>query len=121
MARVLLVDDDVDVLESLADWLGRRHEVRIATGFAAAMAALVDGPDFDVVITDYDMPPYRGDDLLAIVAARWPRVCRILHSGTPGVVGTVASLHIDSVVAKGDPAELDAAIARCLPRIRHAW
>lgn len=121
MARVLLVDDDLDVLESLADWLGRKHEVRVAGGFAAAIAALIDGPEFDIVVTDYDMPPYRGDDLLAIVAARWPRVRRILHSGTPGVVGGVSALHIDHVVAKGDPGDLDAAIARCLPRIRHAW
>ncbi len=119
MARVLLVDDDLDVLDSLADWLGRRHEVRVASGFVAAMAALVEGPTPDVVITDYDMPPYRGDDLLAIVAARWPRVCRILHSGTPGVADAVG-LHIDHLVAKGDPKDLDAAIARCLVRLRSA-
>ena len=71
------------------------------------------------MVTDYDMPPHRGDDLLAIVAARWPRICRILHSGTPGVVGTVSALYIDHVVAKGDPGDLDAAIACCLPRLGH--
>ena len=120
MARVLLVDDDADVLDSLADWLGRRHEVHVATGFPEAIAALVEGPLPDVVVTDYDMPPYRGDDLLAIVAARWPRIGRILHSGKPRAAAGRDLGHVDHLVVKGDPDRLEAAIQRSLLRLRSA-
>jgi DNA-binding NtrC family response regulator len=120
MARILLVDDDEDVLESMAELLGRHHEVIVAAGFPQALAALGEGPLPDVVVTDYDMAPYRGDDLLAIVAARWPRVGRILHSGAPGVAAKANRLHVDHLVKKGDPSELARAIAQCLLRLRWA-
>jgi two-component system C4-dicarboxylate transport response regulator DctD len=82
MKRVLLVDDDRDVLEALGDWLRLEHDVQLAGGFPEAMAALLEGPLPDVVITDYDMPPYRGTDLLAIVAGRFPGIGRVLHTAS---------------------------------------
>jgi DNA-binding NtrC family response regulator len=117
MASVLLVDDDPDVLESLGEWLARRHQVRVARGFVEALALLVKGPLPNVVITDYEMPPYRGDDLLAIVAARYPRVCRILHTGTPGALLAAATVHADHVLPKGvELAVLDALVERAVRR-----
>ena len=41
MKRVLLVDDDRDVLEALGDWLRLEHDVQLAGGFPEAMAALL--------------------------------------------------------------------------------
>jgi DNA-binding NtrC family response regulator len=83
MARILLVDDNRDELESVADWLRmRRHHVQMAHGFANAVAALATGGAPDVVISDYDMPPYKGTDLLAIVAARYPGAFRVLYTGS---------------------------------------
>jgi DNA-binding NtrC family response regulator len=113
MARVLLVDDDLDVLEALQAWLRRRkHEVQIAAGFPEALAALASGPIPDVLITDWDMAPFCGDDLLAIVARRYPGVCRVLHSGTPRPKGSSpAAQHI---LSKGcDLADLDAVVSGC--------
>ena len=114
MARVLLVDDDWDVLESLKAWLLREHEVRTARGFPEAVSALVAGPVPDVVITDYEMPPYHGDDLLALVEARFPGVCRILYTGTPEGMIEGAGRSAHHVVLKGgDP--------RLLSSLIHAW
>lgn len=119
LARVLLVDDDVDVLESLEQWLGRQHEVRIARGFPEALALLSEEEPPDVLITDLDMPPYRGSDLLAIVATRWPGVCRILHTGTPDKLDGTACVHAHHVVLKtGELRVLDALIERCCQRVR---
>jgi CheY-like chemotaxis protein len=113
MARVLLVDDDSDVLDSLRAWLMREHEVRVAGGFPEAMAALVDGPVPDVVITDYDMPPFHGDDLLAVIAARFPTVCRILYTGSAdGLVADCRVAH-HVILKGGDP--------RMLNTLIHAW
>jgi DNA-binding NtrC family response regulator len=115
MAKVLLVDDDPEVLDSMRAWLELRHEVFIATGFSEALDLLMQGPIPDVVITDYDMPPHRGDHLLALVASRFPGVGRILHTGTPGALTNGAGHHAQFVLPKGgDVAELETAIARCL-------
>jgi DNA-binding NtrC family response regulator len=109
MPRVLLVDDDPDVLESLADWLRREHEVRVAHDVPQALAALAEGPPPDVVITDYDMPPHSGEDLLSVVAALYPDACRLLYTGRRGVKSTA-----HQILTKGSsPQKLSAAIRRC--------
>jgi DNA-binding NtrC family response regulator len=109
MPRVLLVDDDPDVLESLADWLRHEHEVRVAHGVPQALAALAEGPPPDVVVTDYDMPPHSGEDLLSVVAALYPEACRVLYTGRRGLSSTA-----HQIVAKGcPPQQLSAAIRRC--------
>jgi DNA-binding NtrC family response regulator len=83
MARVLVVDDDLDVRESLSEWLGREHVVSQVAGVPEALAAIGREP-FDVVITDFELPPYRGDDFLATVAENHPNVGRFMHTGSPG-------------------------------------
>jgi two-component system nitrogen regulation response regulator GlnG len=119
MARVLLVDDDWDVLESLADCLRGEHEVTVADGFPEAIAALAEGPRPDVVITDREMPPYDGAELLEIVARRYPGVCRVLHTGTPRTQIERAAKVADYVLVKGcDLDELRAVVRRCRMRGR---
>jgi DNA-binding NtrC family response regulator len=119
MARILLVDDDQDVLDTVADWLRLEHEVKVALGFPEALAALAAGPTPDAVITDYHMPPYFGDDLLGIVAERYPDTCRILHTGAQN--GPIACFTAHHVLIKGgDLVELSALIRRCVPWRRTA-
>jgi DNA-binding NtrC family response regulator len=117
MAKVLLVDDDPDLLDAVALFLRREHQVRVAGGFPEAIAALIEGPLPDVVITDYDMAPYCGDDLLAVVAVRFPSVWRILYTGTPRASMDGAGATAHHVLDKGgDPNELVALVRDCLRR-----
>jgi DNA-binding NtrC family response regulator len=83
MARVLLVDDDEELLWALERGLGRDHEVRVARSVPMALAALAEGPIPDIVITDWNMPPHTGEELLEVLAIRYPQVYRILHTSTP--------------------------------------
>jgi CheY-like chemotaxis protein len=112
MLRVLLVDDDLEVLESLGDWLKRSYEVTVASGFPEAILALANGPLPDVVICDLDLSPFSGEDLLVVLAARYPSICRVLHTGSPRsqLSGTVAH----HVFWKGDDLEgLEEIIRAC--------
>jgi CheY-like chemotaxis protein len=112
MARVLLVDDDADVLDSLEGWLGRKHDVTVAPGLPEALAALARGPIPDIVITDWDLPPFCGDELLRIVASHFPAVCRVLHSGTPRPPGSPSLAQ--HVLVKGcDLGELERVVDSC--------
>ncbi|HXU69095.1 MAG TPA: response regulator [Polyangia bacterium] len=83
MAKVLIVDDDMDVRDSLSDWLGREHEVLKVASVPEALTLLAKTP-LDVVIADFELPPYRGDDFLAAVAEQHPEIGRFMLTGSPG-------------------------------------
>ncbi len=81
--RVLFVDDEIDVLDSLRDALRRYRklwDMRFASGGAAALAELEAEPA-DVIVSDIQMPAIDGADLLAQVHERWPATIRIVLSG----------------------------------------
>jgi two-component system, response regulator, stage 0 sporulation protein F len=83
MARVLVVDDDFDVRESLSDLLAREHDVIQAAGVPEALELVRDQAP-DVIIVDFELPPHRGDELLAALAASHPRIGRFMLTGSPG-------------------------------------
>jgi DNA-binding NtrC family response regulator len=83
MAKVLVIDDDTDVRDSLGEWLMREHEVRRAASVPDALVEL-EREVPDAVVIDFELPPYRGDDFLALVAERHPRCGRFMLTGSPG-------------------------------------
>jgi DNA-binding NtrC family response regulator len=114
MAKVLVVDDDFDVRESVSEWLAREHEVSQAAGVPEALAA-VGRERPDVVVTDFELPPYRGDDFLATLAEHYPHVGRFMHTGSPGRALGFAYSIAHRVLKKGcDLTELSGAISEFL-------
>jgi DNA-binding NtrC family response regulator len=72
--RVLVVDDDPSLCETLAGALGKRgFEVEWRTSPDAALPVLERG-DVDVVVTDLRMGAASGLDLCARVVVEWPDV-----------------------------------------------
>ncbi len=83
--RILFVDDEPDLLESLREALRpfrRSWRVDFARGGDAALAALAQEPA-DVVIADMHMPGMDGATLLAHVLHSYPTTIRIVLSGHP--------------------------------------
>ena len=95
---VLVVDDDVEDASAVAKLLRQRHSVRIAVGLREAVHEVAKKIP-DVVICAYEMPPYRGDALLAMIAREHPEVRRILFSRIP-VGNFVSDDAVHAVVAK---------------------
>ncbi|HEX9104859.1 MAG TPA: response regulator [Polyangia bacterium] len=89
---MLVVDDDVEHACTLARLLRARYFVRIAVGLRDAVHEIAKKVP-DAVICALDMPPFRGDALLAMVASEHPEVRRILFSRAP-----VAELVSDDAV-----------------------
>jgi len=79
---VLVVDDDDDVRGPTADLLRTRHHVRVANGLREAVDQLVRQVP-DAIVCDFDLPPYRGDVLLGLVAREHPEVRRVLYTASP--------------------------------------
>ncbi|MGZ3426218.1 MAG: response regulator [Polyangia bacterium] len=106
---VLVVDDDVEEACAMARLLRQRHLVRIAVGLREAVHEIAKKVP-DVVICAHEMPPYRGDALLAMIAREHPHVRRVLFSRIP-VGSFISDDAVHAVVAKPvDPAMLLAAV-----------
>ncbi len=70
-ARLLILDDDPAVVDLLCELLAPRHQVVGVTDPQAGLARIL-AEDFDIVITDVEMPGLRGTELLAQVLAAKP-------------------------------------------------
>lgn len=72
--RVLVVDDERAVAESLHFALRDEHDVDVATSGQAARAVLDAGTDYDVVLCDLVMPVESGMDLHAYAQEHHPQI-----------------------------------------------
>ena len=80
MAKILVVDDDDTVRNNLFDLFAYRHTCDAAATAEQALAYL-SVQQYDVMITDYQMPGLSGLDLLAHVRETQKQTLVILISG----------------------------------------
>jgi len=86
-ARILVVDDDQIIVESLCEFLHLEgYEATGAGGFAAAINAL-ERQEYHLVITDINMPDMNGFELLRVIRQRYPDVVVVIITG----YGTIES------------------------------
>jgi DNA-binding NtrC family response regulator len=85
--RVLFVDDEQRLLESIAVLLRKEFDVKIATSGAEALQLLLEMKDVAVVVSDFRMPNMDGATFLHEVMLRAPTATRILLTGEAGVTG----------------------------------
>ena len=93
MARILVVDDRPDVASAIARMLGN-HETATETDPRRAVARVVEGGGFDVVLIDYNMPDMTGRDVsdaLAEAHLEKPPIVVIMSGGE----------NVDSLFATG--------------------
>jgi DNA-binding NtrC family response regulator len=79
--RLLIVDDEQDMLDFLERVFRREYEVSRAQSVEEAEKQLQDNSAYDVVITDRRMPRRSGLELLEIVSRSCPKAVRILLTG----------------------------------------
>ena len=68
--RVLLVDDDTATLKLLTRFLEHEGLTVVTVGDALQAIDALSREDFDMVVTDYDMPMMTGEDLLREMKAQ---------------------------------------------------
>lgn len=80
-AKVLLVDDDHDILDVLARRLEQSYEVHRASDGVDAISALESDGPFAVVVSDWRMPGIDGMQLFSQMMERAPETARIMLTG----------------------------------------
>jgi adenylate cyclase len=100
--KLLVVDDEPDMLDFIERGLRRRFSVTRTNNPEAALELLSTG-EYEILITDQQMPKVSGLDLLERVSARHPSLVRILISGfteVPDVQKAVARGTIHNYILK---------------------
>jgi CheY-like chemotaxis protein len=93
LPRVLCVDDEPRVLESVALHLRRDYQVFTANSGALALKALEQIENITTVVSDMRMPGMDGATLLKQVMLRYPEISRILLTGETGRDTAVAAVN----------------------------
>jgi DNA-binding NtrC family response regulator len=78
--RLLIVDDEPDMLDFLDRVFRREYEVVRAQSVEEALRRFDDGP-LDIIVTDRRMPRRSGLELLEIASQKQPHAVRVLLTG----------------------------------------
>ncbi len=82
MARLLLVDDEADLLDVTGDALrAQGHEVEACTSGREASAWIAGPWALDIAILDWSLPDVSGRDLILEIEARQPLARVIIMTG----------------------------------------
>jgi len=108
--KVMIVDDENEVLNSLADLLRKDFHVFATSDVDQALHQLVSDNIFSLVISDQRMPTLTGVELLAKAAKYSPDTARILLTGYSDIDAVIAAVnegHIVQYITKPwEPAKL---------------
>jgi DNA-binding NtrC family response regulator len=104
--KILLVDDETDFLEVMAERMAARGiEVTTATSAQEALQK-VEHETFDAVILDLRMPEVDGLEALKIIKARQPESQVILLTGQATVQDGIAAMKLGAMDFLEKPADM---------------
>lgn len=109
--RILIVDDEESVLQSIAVLLRRQgYECRCASD-APEAAGLLDSEPFDLLISDIRMPGNQDLDLIQTLPRAHPGLPVILMTGYPTMPTAVQALQLPVIAYLMKPIEFDELLA----------
>ena len=105
--KVLIVDDEVDFLETLIKRMKKRQiDVIGASGATQALALLAERP-FDVAVMDVRMPEMDGIALLQLVKQRFPLIEVIMLTGHASMEVAVKGMELGAFDYLMKPVDID--------------
>lgn len=120
-ARILIVDDELIIRESLLGWLKKSgHELRAAEGGQAALK-MMEEAYFDLVFLDVMMPDVGGLDILKTIKDRYPDVMVVMITAFGSVENAVQAMKLganDYLMKPFDPELLSVLVDKLLRQKR---
>ena len=114
--RILIVDDEVEITEILADLLSEGYDCARAGSAEEALARLQQG-DFQLVISDITMPGMSGLDMIPHVKDLAPDTVVVMISGMQTVESAIGALRLgafDYLMKPFDLRQVEAVVKRAL-------
>ena len=99
LPRILVVDDEEAILETMAFTFVDSYEVLTSNDAAHALELLDEHAPVAVVITDQRMPGMTGSELLTQIYKRHPDTTRIILTGFADMESTVEAINTGHVYA----------------------
>ena len=118
--RLLVVDDDPDIVRSLCDrLLALGHTVTSASDGQAALTTMESSPAVDLIFLDVDMPRLSGVDTLRLIKKRWPELPIIMMTAYGTIQLAVTAMQDGATEFTTKPlkySQLDATIVKAMER-----
>jgi len=114
--RILIVDDEVEITEILADLLSEEYECLRAASAEEALTRLHEGV-FQLVISDITMPGMSGLDMIPHIKALSPDTVVVMISGMQTVESAIGALRLgafDYLMKPFDLRQVEAVVKRAL-------
>jgi putative nucleotidyltransferase with HDIG domain len=114
--RVLLVDDELEITEILADLLSDSYTCSRAASAEQALKRLEEG-EFELVISDITMPGMSGLDMIPEVKRISPNTVVVMISGMQTVESAIGALRLgafDYLMKPFDLRQVEAVVKRAL-------
>ena len=92
-AKILLVDDDPNILSGYRRTLGRKYRLETAGGGEAALEAIRAKGPFAVIVSDLRMPGMDGIELLARVREVSKDTVRVMLTGNADLEASIAAVN----------------------------
>ncbi len=107
MQRILVVDDDPEILEIISDVLQNAgYEIESAIDGRVAIEEL-ENSFYDLVITDLNMPEVDGMEVLKHIAAKFPDTLCIILTGYGTIKGSVEAIKMGAFDYVAKPVKSD--------------
>ncbi|MEI7987494.1 MAG: response regulator [Chloroflexota bacterium] len=104
MANILIVDDEFDILDYLADKVRQTgHRVETAVDGVDALLKVIQDPDLEVVVMDIRMPRLDGMDALRILKEMNPEMPVIMFTGQAGRGDMALSVQLGAYTCMAKP------------------
>ena len=114
--RILIVDDEVEITEILADLLSEEYEC-IRAGSAEEALARLPESEFQLVISDITMPGMSGLDMIPHIKEIAPDTVVVMISGMQTVESAIGALRLgafDYLMKPFDLRQVEAVVKRAL-------
>src|SRR6185369_15539449 len=114
--RILIVDDEIEITEILADLLSEEYDCLKAGSAEDALARLGEG-EFQLVISDITMPGMSGLDMIPHVKELSPQTVVVMISGMQTVESAIGALRLgafDYLMKPFDLRHVEAVVKRAL-------
>jgi response regulator RpfG family c-di-GMP phosphodiesterase len=95
--KILLVDDEANILEGYRRSLSREFSLETALGGQPALKFMTENGPYAVVISDMRMPGMDGIQLLAAIKSQWPDTVRVMLTGNADMDTAINAINEGSI------------------------